>query len=47
MRDGTGEITATWFNQPWLKDKLIPGTHVRLRGATNRAIMSLPRNAAT
>jgi ATP-dependent DNA helicase RecG len=36
VSDGTGQITATWFNQPWLKDKLVPGTHVRLRGAPNR-----------
>ena len=36
VSDGTGQISATWFNQPWLKDKLAPGTHVRLRGAPNR-----------
>ena len=36
VSDGTGQISATWFNQPWLKDKLIPGTHVRLRGQQNR-----------
>ncbi|MDX6437443.1 MAG: ATP-dependent helicase RecG [Gaiellaceae bacterium] len=36
VSDGTGQISATWFNQPWLKDKLPPGTHVRLRGARNR-----------
>jgi ATP-dependent DNA helicase RecG len=36
IADGSGRISATWFNQPWLKDKLVPGTHVRLRGATNR-----------
>ena len=36
VSDGTGQISATWFNQPWLKDKLTPGTHVRLRGQPNR-----------
>ena len=36
VSDGTGQISATWFNQPWLQDKLKPGTHVRLRGAPNR-----------
>ena len=33
VRDGSGKISATWFNQPWLQEKLTPGTHVRLRGA--------------
>jgi ATP-dependent DNA helicase RecG len=32
VRDATGAIGATWFNQPWLADRLTPGTHVRLRG---------------
>ena len=36
VSDGSGQITATWFNQPWLQEKLTPGTHVRLRGTTNR-----------
>ena len=36
IADGTGQISATWFNQPWLKDKLTPGTRVRLRGSPNR-----------
>ena len=34
--DATGEIRATWFNQPWLEPKLIPGTRLRLRGRQNR-----------
>ncbi len=34
--DETGEIKATWFNQPWLEGRLSPGTHVRLRGRANR-----------
>jgi ATP-dependent DNA helicase RecG len=36
VSDGSGQIAATWFNQPWLKDKLTPGTRVRLRGQQNR-----------
>ena len=36
VADETGEIKATWFNQPWLEAKLTPGTHVRLRGRSNR-----------
>jgi ATP-dependent DNA helicase RecG len=34
--DETGEIKATWFNQPWLEGRLSPGTRVRLRGRSNR-----------
>ena len=34
--DATGEIRATWFNQPWLEPKLTPGTRLRLRGRQNR-----------
>ncbi len=34
--DETGEIRATWFNQPWLEERLTPGTRVRLRGKPNR-----------
>jgi ATP-dependent DNA helicase RecG len=32
IADAGGSISATWFNQPWLADKLTPGTPVRLRG---------------
>ncbi len=32
VADDSGEITAVWFNQAWLKDRLSPGTRVRLRG---------------
>ncbi len=34
--DESGEIKATWFNQPWLEERLQPGMHVRLRGRANR-----------
>jgi len=36
VKDGTGTIGASWFNQPWLADKLSPGTHLRLRGRLGR-----------
>jgi ATP-dependent DNA helicase RecG len=36
IADGSGEITAVWFNQVWLAEKLKPGTHVRLRGQLRR-----------
>jgi ATP-dependent DNA helicase RecG len=36
VTDETGEIKATWFNQPWLEARLSPGTRVRLRGRANR-----------
>src|SRR3954469_24639726 len=32
IRDGSGTITAVWFNQDWLRERLPPGTRVRLRG---------------
>jgi ATP-dependent DNA helicase RecG len=36
VADETGEIRATWFNQPWLEAQLTPGTRLRLRGKRNR-----------
>jgi ATP-dependent DNA helicase RecG len=36
VRDGSGEIDAVWFNQPWVADRLTPGTEVRLRGSLSR-----------
>jgi ATP-dependent DNA helicase RecG len=36
VADATGEIRATWFNQPWLEAKLVPGTRLRVRGRQNR-----------
>jgi ATP-dependent DNA helicase RecG len=32
VADESGEITAVWFNQAWLADRLRPGMQVRLRG---------------
>jgi ATP-dependent DNA helicase RecG len=34
--DGSASVSVTWFNQPWLADKLVPGTEVRLRGKLGR-----------
>jgi ATP-dependent DNA helicase RecG len=36
VADDTGEIKATWFNQPWVESKLAPGATVRLRGRSSR-----------
>jgi ATP-dependent DNA helicase RecG len=36
VADDTGEIKATWFNQPWVESRLAPGATVRLRGRSNR-----------
>ncbi|MEK9163509.1 MAG: ATP-dependent DNA helicase RecG [Chloroflexota bacterium] len=32
LTDDTGEIEAVWFNQPWLKNKLMPGNQVQVSG---------------
>jgi ATP-dependent DNA helicase RecG len=36
VSDDSGEIKATWFNQPWLEKRLVPGTEIRLRGRPNK-----------
>ena len=36
VSDGSASISASWFNQPWLADKLAAGTQVRLRGRAGR-----------
>jgi ATP-dependent DNA helicase RecG len=36
IADESGQVTAVWFNQAWLAEKLKPGTHVRLRGQLRR-----------
>ena len=30
--DASGHVRATWFNQPWVASKLIPGTELLLTG---------------
>ena len=32
VADASGPVTATWFNQAWLADKLLPGTRLLVRG---------------
>jgi ATP-dependent DNA helicase RecG len=34
--DSGGQVTASFFNQPWLADRLQPGTQLRLRGKLGR-----------
>ncbi|MHB8643257.1 MAG: ATP-dependent DNA helicase RecG [Gaiellaceae bacterium] len=34
--DDSGEISATWFNQPWVAERLKAGDRVRLIGAVRR-----------
>jgi len=36
VEDGGATVTAVWFNQPWLAERLPPGTAVRLRGQLRR-----------
>ncbi|MFN2627636.1 MAG: ATP-dependent DNA helicase RecG [Gaiellaceae bacterium] len=36
ISDGSASISATWFNQPWLLEQLLPGTQLRLRGRHGR-----------
>src|SRR4051794_27497000 len=36
IADDSGSISASWFNQPWILDRLKPGTAVRLRGKLGR-----------
>jgi ATP-dependent DNA helicase RecG len=34
--DASGSLRATWFNQPWLADKLVPGTALLLFGSRDK-----------
>ncbi len=36
IADASGEISASWFNQPWVAERLPAGTAVRLRGKLGR-----------
>ena len=36
VRDSTGSIVATWFNQAWLAEKLTPGVSLQIRGTLDR-----------
>ena len=36
VADDSGPATATWFNQAWLAEKLVPGARLLLRGQLDR-----------
>jgi len=36
ISDGTATVSAAWFNQPWVAERLEPGVRVRLRGKPGR-----------
>lgn len=36
ISDGTGKIQATWFNQPWLAQRLKAGMHIVLSGKVDQ-----------
>ncbi len=36
ITDGTGKIQATWFNQPWMADKLKAGMQIVLSGTVDQ-----------
>ena len=36
VSDGTGSIRLTWFNQPWIADKLKPGIPVSISGKVDQ-----------
>ena len=36
ISDGTGRVQATWFNQPWLADKLAAGSQIVISGSVDQ-----------
>jgi ATP-dependent DNA helicase RecG len=48
VADGTGVIRATFFNQPWLVDRYVPGTRLILHGkADGRGRLTVQGHAPT
>lgn len=45
LSDGTANIEVTWFNQPWLVDKLKPGTQIVVSGRVEEYLGRLVFNA--
>jgi len=43
--DGTGALRVTWFNQPWIADKLTPGKGVVLSGKVDQYLGRLTMNS--
>src|SRR5438093_4737865 len=41
VSDESGEIRATWFNQPWVAEQLRPGTRLRLIGSIRRGTFAV------
>ena len=39
--DESGSIRATWFNQPWVADKLAPGTRLLITGKVSKKGMAV------
>ncbi len=36
IEDGTGSVRITWFNAPWMKDKIHPGVCIRVWGRARK-----------
>ncbi|MGB3713738.1 MAG: ATP-dependent DNA helicase RecG [Candidatus Promineifilaceae bacterium] len=36
VNDGTGNVDVTWFNQPWLADKILAGSQIVLSGKVDQ-----------
>ncbi len=45
LTDGTATIEVTWFNQPWLVNKLTPGTQIVLSGRVEQYLGRLTFNS--
>ncbi len=45
ISDGTGNLQATWFNQPWLTEQLKAGTQVVLSGTVDQFLGRLVFNS--
>jgi len=41
VSDESGQIRATWFNQPWVTEQLTAGTRLRLIGSVRRGTFSV------
>ena len=41
ITDGSAKLIATWFNQPFMKKSLVPGTLVWVKGKVERHVYSL------
>lgn len=45
INDGTGSVQATWFNQPWLTNKLSAGTQIVISGKVDEFLGRLVFNS--